>query len=340
MALLGVIMTVNLAIMLSAPTPKDNIQRDGQKQMDDKASIIQEYLTRPITEERRQAFFRVFESLGPEECVEVWLKEMEVRSVFNQALTRSSMMIRHLDTVPFLIRLVRSGTLRDSIWAMHLLCDMDRFVSLNDYPVHLDRGYITDESQAEYADQLHYGGIFNQFMITDGRRIGRAGRDIVMWAARQSNNKVLQLQAQVYSGALAENLKAKPIDELIRIWREEASNRGRNWMSFEGHVINNIEQILMESPNETIPMMTQILVNDKDRYVRNTAFNYLKEIDYSSYRLRCSEKGIVALQAMWDALSGMKLHPDVARKSAVQGIWCPFIINVIDATNLEHLSVF
>jgi hypothetical protein len=254
---------------------------------------------------RREAqFLADFVRLAPKERVEIWRREQDPtgRGLMFRAMD-DALVARGVDAVPYLDAVVRSGDRYQSAHAIKVLCDMDRYVPVEQLPLPIGVSTRVETTSDK--------GLLNLFMIVDGRRIGKEGLDTVMWAANQTGRADLRFHAQQYSGLLEQNLRNQPLPEQLKIWRG-AVVKSKGILGADMDSLNTytlLRGILIEEAPESIPPLIDILGNDHDGFVREEALTVLYMMDACRMRLRGTETGRRAIQAIQAALQKGGLKP-------------------------------
>jgi hypothetical protein len=273
-------------------------------------------------------FFSAFLKLPSNERVDLWLRDTK-RSYLTEGNIRDVMIIHCLDTIPDLMDIVRNRKGEDRLLALHLLVDMERFVPLKDLPLKIEFGKIRDWSAENSKDMGRKGGILSLRTPIDGKRIGSQAKDLIYWAANLSEDQDLRFHGRDQSGLLYEDLKSLRLDELIERWKTAISKLGKRrgyfYYSDETVLIENIERILMENVNAVVPAMARILAEDRNAYIRDSAFFFLYQADIYGMRLRRSLAGQRAIGVMRQAMQAKMLRPENCTQNARYSIWQGFV---------------
>jgi hypothetical protein len=140
-------------------------------------------------------------------------------------------------------------------------------------------------------------------MVVDGRRVGKEGIEAVRWAAEQIKHDDLRFHAREYSGLLDQDLRQLSTDEQLKQWRKAIAKCGDDpGMNDDCTLAHHIENILLEKAPEVISTLVNMLEHDSNRRMRSEAFGLLGRIDSTSMRLRGTEVGRRAIEAMRRAL--------------------------------------
>jgi hypothetical protein len=284
-------------------------------------------------ERKKDEFLTNFVHLPPENRVMAWLRagtrdgatEMYAgaRGDLSQVLTAGE-----TDTIPYLEKVVRKGSLKDRIDAVRILCDMDRFVpaQADDFP---------GEGATIRLKSINLEGSINPFLSVEGRRIGREGYDLIHWAAEQNSDDELHFYARLFAGLLRQDLQGLSLDEQIDRWRKAIiESKGVTSSDSQAYFVYwTLDQILIEKIPDSLPRLLKMLEADRDGYVREGLVELLAQADLCRMRLRGTELGRQATNMIqktlrdgnlkpvykdgkrrreyWNALSGQFFHDDV-----------------------------
>lgn len=254
-----------------------------------------------------------FLRLPPEERVRLWLKTTDWDFDIHNALV-----VAGLDTVPLLAKLVHQDDKGVRKRALKLLCAMDRFVPDEELPLPEAGGMV-------YVKPLKKGGRYNYFMLVDGRRIGKTGLDAVLWAAEQTKHDDLRFHARYSAGLLEGDLRKLSLKEQLSAWRKAViDSKGSLGLfgNFRAHAtMNKLELLLTEQALDSIPALVEMLERDASPYVREEAIEVLAKIDSHRMRLRTSELGRQAIDAIHRALERGGLKPDLEKREYREDTW-------------------
>jgi hypothetical protein len=233
----------------------------------------------------------------------------------------SALIARGIDAVPYLSDILKTGDSYHSIYALQILCDMDRFIPRADFPLP-GLGSTVGGVGVEVPE---ISGRVNQFQKVDGRRIGRAGYEVVKWAGEQNKNQDLRLHARQYTGLLSEDVQKLSLQEAVSEWRNLIAKTKRGFAARDtlGYIGINYElsRLIVEAAPESIPILTRILKEDKSGYVREDAILQLRLIDSSRMRLRATEEGRAAIEAIKHAFEVGGLEPVYKNKQWREQTW-------------------
>jgi hypothetical protein len=253
-----------------------------------------------------------FLKLPPEERVRLWLKTTDSDFDVHDAL-----IIQGQDTVQLLANLVYKRTDARKR-ALKLLCEIDRFVANEDM-------LLPEAGNEIYVKPLRKRGRLNRFMMVDGRRIGKVGFDAVLWAAEQTEDDDLRFHARYSSGLLAQDLRKLSLDEQLREWRKAViDSKGSLGLfgNFKAHTLMiELDKLLVEQAPESIPPLIEMLERDQSPYVREEAIDVLASVDSYRMRLRATELGRRAIEAIRLALERGELKPFLTKRESREEEW-------------------
>jgi hypothetical protein len=286
-----------------------------QGRYDEAKAIDKKILPDCVSKKQEKDLLAGYSKLSPQERVGLWLKAGGLWAYGAGREMGNVLVVRGLDAVPHLAEVVRGGKGYDRLAALKMLCDMDRFVSrsqgLEGIP-----GYLRLPGENKAA------GILDRVMIVDGRRIGNEGFAAVRWAAEQTEHDDLRFHARQYSGFLEQDLRRLSLDEQLKQWRTAAAKcGGAPGMNDDCTLAYQFEEILCEKPSEAIAPLMDILERDANAYVRKDAFDILYAIDRRSMRLRGTEIGRKAIEAMRRSLARCNLKPGYDKRKYCQEYW-------------------
>lgn len=257
-----------------------------------------------------------FSKLPPQERVKRWLKEggYFANSGFLGGDMENELVVGGLDTVPHLAEIVRRGKGYQRLGALKLLCKMDRFVPTERLPEGVPGQPLFGESEPV--------GILDMLMVVDGRRIGKEGAEAVRWAAEQTEHDDLRFHAREYSGLLKQEISKLSLEEQLRQWRNSAAKcKGYPGMNDDCRLNELVGYALSEKGAEVIPALIHMLEQDANPYVREEASSVLVMIDRFSMRLRGTEVGRRAIEAMRQAHLRCNHKPYLNERETCEGNW-------------------
>lgn len=267
--------------------------------------------------EEEEEFVTNFLSLPPEERVKLWKegKDITGRGLIPRRMD-DALIARGVDAVHYLAEVVRKGDSYHRAYALKILCDMDRFVPLQELPV-------PEVGDSIYVKALKLGGRLNPFMAVDGRRIGIEGYGVVKWAAEQIKEKDLRFHARQYSGLLERDLRQLSLDEQIKQWKEAViKSKGVLGVDIDAYNLSYLlKAILIEKAPESIPPLIGILENDSNGYVREEALTVIAVIDTFHMRLRATEVGEKAIETIHRAVERGGLKPVHTTREELESLW-------------------
>jgi len=274
--------------------------------------------------------------LSPEERVKLWKEGKDVTGD-GLALTymERALVALGTDAVPYLVEVVKTGNAYYRVYALKILCDMDRFVRKEDMP-------LPDTPCEIWVEPLNYAGLLNPFMLVDGRRIGREGYEVVKWAAEQTEQKDLRFPARLHSGLLEQDMRALAVDELVAKWRAAViQSKGLLGGDTDAYALSSIlGKILVEKAPDSIPSLIRVLDGDNSGYVREDAINIIQLIEASRMRLRGTELGLKAVESVHRALRRGDLKPVYTKPERRDELWREFSARVFhDEFPLTELTV-
>ncbi len=279
-------------------TPAGQLTKSERKALD---AAMKAYKKHIGHDSETSALMRMFPTLPPSEKAKVWL-QLYKRSPLGDQFIRNVMIVQGLDAVPILADLVRHGQGGDRFLALEMLCSLDRFLPDDQIPLTGVSGTVRDYSCETWAAQLKHGGEVNPFASVDGHRIGTEAQGIVCWAADQVEDQDLRFHARAYTGLLLQDLRAWPTAAVLEKWTTAVTQArqlsslpySNDWTLW----IDQTQMILMERPQESIPAMTRAVRESPDPFVRDRAASFLRLVDHVVVRLRGTEEGRQAIEAM------------------------------------------
>jgi len=259
----------------------------------------------------RDAFIARFVEEPPQERVRLWCQGMH-KFLVGERMTQL-MIVRGTDTAAYLAEIVRSGKSCARLYALDLLCDMDRFVPA-------EQLFLPDA--AEHF-KPHIDGWLNRFMVVDGRRIGPEAFAVVKWATEQTKDKDLRFHARQYTGMLDQDLRKLTLSEVLRQWREAVAKSKADYglLSDDGVLHAHLGDILVETAPESLPPLISLLENDPNGYVRLETINLVRWVDKYRMRLRGTEVGRRAIETMRRALERGGLKPVYKNRESREELW-------------------
>jgi hypothetical protein len=310
---ISLILVFSLYILAPSPTAGQThtqIQQKADKQSgsrQSKAEILANKIEEKIRRDNEQEakFMLDFLSLPPRARVKLWREGKDVtgRGLIPRRI-EDALIARGMDAAPYLAEVVRKGDSYSRVYALKILCDMDRFVPVEEMAMPEFEGRV-------YVESLNIAGRLNPFMIVDGRRIGREGYEVVRWAAEQTKNKDLRFHARQYSGLLEQDLRNLSLDEQIKQWRDAVvKSKGLLGRDMDAYNLSHIlKGVLVTRAPESIPLLTAILDGDPNGFVREEALSVIASIDMFRMRLRGTAIGREAIEAVRRALEKGGLKP-------------------------------
>jgi hypothetical protein len=250
-------------------------------------------------------FLERFLQLPPGERVKIWRHGQRTLG-YEENTVDKALVARGMDAVPFLADIVRKDDAYYQAFALHLLCDMDRFVPIEQFPIP-EFGH----SSNPFVRKYNFEGVVNRFIVVDGRRIGKEGYEVVKWAAEQEKDKDLRFHARQYSGLLEQDLRALPLDLKLEQWRKAVAKcKGLVGADVDALNLSQIlRNLLIEAAPQSIPALVKVMESDPNPFVREAAIEPLQMIDQARMRLRGSEAGRTALEAIHKVLDRGGLNP-------------------------------
>jgi len=311
------------------PLRQENPRMPVKQQLDETENFSKKIAEKISKENAAEKKFLVqFLQLPARERVKVW---QEGKDISSRGLIQPSMdaglISRGLDAVPYLAEVVSNGDTYHRTYALKILCDMDRFVPSEDL-------LFPELGMLIYVRQIGIGGNLNPFMQVDGRRIGKDGFAVVKWAAEQTKDKDLRFHARLYSGLLEEDVRKLPLNEQVKQWRDAvASSKGI--LSIAGNpdlsnLVHNLQAVLIENAPTSIPLLIDLLNHATDEYVREEMLSIFIGIDSNRLRLRETEVGRQAIEAVKKALEQGRMKPVYITREKRQEYWRWFSAKVLD----------
>ncbi|MHB8484621.1 MAG: hypothetical protein ACYDCM_02655 [Candidatus Acidiferrales bacterium] len=264
-----------------------------------------------LNEPQQEEFMKAYLKLPPEQRVKVWSGASSfghyIRAKVDwrlQEQIRAALIVEGLDTVPYLAEVVRSGDPSHRVRALEILCDMDRYVSIS-------KLLLPQVGPSIYVRVSKLGGRINKFQPVDGRRIGRSGYAAVEWAAAQQGDQALRFDARMITGLLKHDLEELPLQEQENRWRL-AITKGGGLVAKnpdEANTRSVLDGILIARLPDSLPYFTELLRKDTDSSVIEVAIEDLDRADTCRMRLRATNVGRKAIDAIHSAIDRVDLKP-------------------------------
>ncbi|MBC7932500.1 MAG: tetratricopeptide repeat protein [Rubrivivax sp.] len=279
------------------------------------AAIDKKILPDCVGDSREKEFLKAYPQLPARERVTRWLDAggFDAGSSGGGLKMENELIVSGLDTVPHLAEIVRQGKGYERLGALRLLCKMDRFVPAEALPQGVPGRVLFGGNEPV--------GILDALMLVDGRRIGKEGIEAVRWAAEQSKHDDLRFHAREYSGLLDQDLRQLSTDEQLKQWRKAVAKCGDDpGMNDDCTLADHIADTLLERASEVISPLIAMLEHDDNRRMPSEALSVLRRIDSTSMRLRGTETGRRAIEAMRRALQRCNLS-NFDERDACQKEW-------------------
>jgi hypothetical protein len=258
-----------------------------------------------------------FRALPPQQRVEIWKRSnnYKYRNDLSYRVSREIQdlsVIEGTDTVPYLAQILRDKhePYFYRFWAMTILGQMDRYVPEQNFP----KGV----SYTISVETLNLHGTINWYQPIDGRRIGSDGLTALQWAANNADDSWLKFFARKDLGLLKKELSALPLEEQIRRYRASITK----WVLIAGgptdQLATTLQDLIVEEAPDSIPPILETLKRDNNKTVQKRFAGLLVLIDAYRVRLRKSQLGRSAIEAVHQAYVRRKIKPDCAacQKSA------------------------
>jgi len=263
-------------------------------------------------------FLERFRTLPPEERVRVW-KESNNDKYRQTIAFRVSNRIQNLliiegtDTVPYLAAILRNKhePYFYRFWATRILADMDRFVP----PETVPQGAHLPDAKVGPAPDI------NPFLAITGRRIGEQGREALLWAANEAEDQWLRFFARYDLGLVKEELASLPLDEQIRRWSDSVVRTARTVGQPENFEQETLAGLIVERAPECLPALIELLNSDKSGQVRSSVVGLIQAIDTYRFRLRKTELGRSAIDAVHKALLSGHVHLECPKCGTPADAW-------------------
>jgi hypothetical protein len=200
------------------------------------------------------------------------------------------------DAVAQLVEIVRGSDKYHRVGAVFILCEMDRFVPK-------DHLLIPEWGEFYPVRPLNLSGMPNRFMNIDGRRIGKEGLEVVMWAANQVEDKDLRFHARKCSGLLEKDYGQLSLDAQLIQWKEYAVVLGsKGPHGFDPDIVSRqfyLERAILSRPVEQfLPPLIEMLERDPDPYLQTELVTLISQVDSLRMRLRGTALGRKAVTAI------------------------------------------
>lgn len=253
-------------------------------------------------------FLDTFRSLPPEARIDIWKQSNNAKyrqSVAYRAADgiQDLLIIEGTDTVPQLAAIIRDShePYFYRFWAAKILADMDRYVPAESIP----KGAAVTVTLG--AEAVNLRGAVNPFLEITGRRIGDQGREALEWAATKADDKWLQFFVRNDMGLVRQELATLPLAEQVQRWRASVAQGQRTEGRPESFVREILGRLLVERAPESLPALLDLLNHDRDRYVRTAVVGLIREVDVYRFRLRKTELGRSAIEAVRTAVVDVKV---------------------------------
>src|ERR1700721_2333353 len=241
-------------------------------------------------------FLSQFRRLPPGERMTVWKesnnRKYEKTIAFRVAdKIQDTLIAEGTDVVPYLSKVIRNEQERYlyRYLALRILADMDRYVAERDFPPGVKATVVVSE--------LRIRGAINPFLEINGRGIGSQGADALRWAANDKGDKHLQFYAKYETGLVEQELSALSLDVQVRRWEENAC-KNRIGGQPEDAVASTLLKLLVERMPESLDAVVERVTNGESSCVRRGAIEALRLTDLFRMRLRASETGRAAIEAV------------------------------------------
>jgi hypothetical protein len=258
-----------------------------------------------------------FLQLPPAERIGYWKNHEEIGVI---TPLHDALVVVGTDTVPYLISLARGNSKHWRIEAVKLLCDMDRYVSSMDTPLAEAGGRVV-------VSPIHEEGYVNPFILVDGRRIGADGHAVVKWAAEQTKDRDLRIYAREYAGLLQKDLEQLPLAQQVSLWQDSSrkSTGGHNTNAVEPYyTFHELSKLFTSEGKSVLPLLSDLLKQEKDEWVRESIISELENIDQYGVRLRATEEGRKAIEAVRAVLAKSNVKPGRHTREDREARWNEF----------------
>lgn len=268
-------------------------------------------------DESRQ-FLERFRTLPPEERVRVWKES--INDKYRQTIAfrvsdkiQNLLIIEGTDTIPYLAGIVQSKhePYFYRFWATRILADMDRFVP----PESVPQGAHLPDAKVGPAPDI------NPFLAITGRRIGDQGREALLWAANEAEDKSLRFFAKYNLGLVKEELASLPLDEQIRRWRDSVVRTGQTVGQPENFEQETLAGLIVEGAPDCLPALIELVNGDKSGHIRRSVVGLIQAIDAYRFRLRKTELGRSAIDAVHNALLSGHVHLECPKCGTPTDAW-------------------
>jgi len=286
-------------------------------------AIDKRVLPRCVDARQKKDLLAGYPKWSPQERVKLWLDAGGPDGSVDSVEMENELVVHGLDTVPYLALIVRQGKGYQRLGALRLLCKMDRFVPAERLPEGVPAQELFGGSQPV--------GILDSLMVVDGRRIGKEGIEVVRWAAEQTRHDDLRFHAREYSGLLEQDLRNLSFEDQVKQWRTSAAKcKDDPGMNDDCTLNDLLGHILIEKVPEALPPLIEMLERDSNSYVREQAMQLLVWMDRTSVRLRGTETGRRAIEAIRRALQRCNQKPAYDDRESCDDYWKSVSARVFD----------
>jgi hypothetical protein len=297
--------------------PGTNLEEYFQKANEKKEKSSDQYA------EEQERFISDFLQMSPQDRVRLWENSNTWKNRNTMAHVLQGEMLQALvavgtDAVPYLLEVARKERGYLQIGALETLCDMDRFVADKDLPFRPGVGPI-------HIRPLGISGTINKLQPCDGRRIGKEASEFIRRAAEQEKNKELRFHARECLGLIEKDLRQLSIEGTFQRW-QQALIRSKGGVASgnydESRISEILAQILIERGPDSLPQILDLLEHNSNPYLREGALHVLVTTDSCRMRLRGTELGRRAIEAIRHTLeTGSIAGPALQEKSARDNYW-------------------
>lgn len=260
-----------------------------------------------------QVFLQYFKSLPPGERVRTWLHATDLSkssTVQRRTLAGQELLLlaQGTDTVKQLTDVVlnESDSSSNRIKAAALLCRMDRFVPSDDF-------VVRDAIPLEREVGLSVSGDVSPFLVVNGRRIGQPAVNTLHALAMSQNHGAVQTAVKYYCGDFKNEIRGYATRELVGRWSRSVAELKSPYFAYEWSVEGGMSLLLrdeiVERGQAAIPLLTSLLSHATNGAIREEIVLTSELIDRNSVRLRKSEDGRLAIEAIFGALKTGNLKP-------------------------------
>lgn len=281
-------------------------------------------------EQKEYDFIVPFANLSPKERIQVWKEKWEENHWYILKI-EDVLVFFGTDTVPYLAEIIRNGKGETQLRALEILCRIDRFVPANQLPVP-EMDWLVSFG----PDGKKHFGASNEFMIVDGRRIGKEGLEVITWAIDQTKNKDLQFHARYESGLLEQDLEKLSIQEQIAQWRQAIVKcQGIYHVDPDaGLLYSLLTKLLVKETPQSLPLLLDLLEKESNGHVRSTILNIFSLTDTCRMRLRATPLGQKVIKAMEKAYTVGNIGPGYTRKGDRVNWWLRLEKNMYEDDDL------